>query len=1045
MKKKIIMLTIFILIIICKSVGINAYASQRYMSDEEAKYFLSFIFNCNYEYDEIKNDSFFKMLTGQIDNEASNNRIKLTFLTVMETQINQQIDNASYNSDILRSDLQKFLEEQLDDMVDLPEQEYNAFYNKELGYLKDDLIDWGSSIIARKAGIYITENVIDNIKLVGSAYNDVIGAQEKAKKYADYVINAIKTCFLPLNEELVGRYTYFSCYIANRKAYGYDPVFDIIYDYNKLAIMQNYPLGTIDWYPGTKDSWIEHIDDIERWGDFVIQIENSITSSDSSSGETGGQYYTITFDSNCDEIPNETRTYDLSDENYDFPEMERPGYVFGGWYADKECTRKPELSGTSTTVYAKWIRTQFKITLNSNCSETENYSYTYDVEKGNWIDPYTYTMERPGYAFLGWYKDAACTEPLTGTITIDRDLTFYAKWKRQFTYKIENGKATITDFLGTVTVDGVEQTDIVIPSTIDGYIVAKIASAAFYYDKTITSITIPDSVISIEHSAFSHCDSLTNIDVDSNNEVYASMDGVLFNKSKTELIRCPGGKTGEYIVPDSVTNIVDYAFLWCSKLTVVTIPDSVTSIGDAAFNYCGLTSVTIGNSVTSIGDSVFDSCQRLTSVTIGNSVKSIGLYAFRDCDLTSITIPDSVTNIGDCAFMDCYNLTSVTIPDSVTSIGYNAFSQCGLTSITIPDSVTNIGDCAFSGCNNLTSATIPDSVTSIGFNMFSRCGLTSITIPDSVTNIDDEAFSGCINLTSITIPDSVSSIGAFAFSDCGNLASITIPDSVTSIGYCAFSGCGLTSITIPDSVSSIGVSAFSDCYNLTSITVDSNNNTYTSMDGVLFNKSKTELLYCLTSKSGEYIIPDGVTSIGNAAFSGCDLTSVTIPDSVTSIGRDAFAGCYNLKSIMIPDSITEIDAYTFYCCRNLTDVYYDGSKEDWEKINISSYNQELTNATIHYNALPADIQSAVFAYDNGRVMVNVKFSHLMQNGMLFLAVYDGGRMITAKTMSATTDCLEYTFEFDADESYIGCDVKVFFWENTLKPLSKAYETIITEG
>ncbi len=222
-------------------------------------------------------------------------------------------------------------------------------------------------------------------------------------------------------------------------------------------------------------------------------------------------------------------------------------------------------------------------------------------------------------------------------------------------------------------------------------------------------------------------------------------------------------KSKEY----SVTNIGEYAFKYCWRLTSVTIPNSMTSIGRNAFRECtGLTSVTIPNSVTSIGNCAFSNCRGLTSVTIPNSVTSIGEYAFYGCSgLTSVTIPNSVTSIGNWAFSECSGLTSVTIPNSVTSIGEYAFYECsGLTSVTIPNSVTNIGELAFYKCSGLTSVTIGNSVTNIGELAFYKCsGLTSVTIGNSVTSIGKSAFSDCTNLYTIKGMHSNIGVGEYAF------------------------------------------------------------------------------------------------------------------------------------------------------------------------------------------------------------------------------------------------------------------------------------------
>ena len=487
-------------------------------------------------------------------------------------------------------------------------------------------------------------------------------------------------------------------------------------------------------------------------------------------------------------------------------------------------------------------------------------------------------------------------------------------------YAVEGGYLTFDKKTGTVTDCDQSVTKANIPHTIKGVTVTCIGNDAFDNCRSLTSVTIPDSVMSIGDSAFRYCTSLTSV-----------------------------------TIPDSVTSIGDTAFQYCTSLASVTIPDSVTSIGGRAFDGCAsLTSVTIPDSVTSIGDWAFDGCTSLTSVTIPDSVTSIGDWAFDGCtSLTSVTIPDSVTSIGDWAFAYCKSLTSVTIPDSVTSIGGYAFAVCkSLTSVTIPDSVTSTGECTFSDCVSLTSVAIPDSVTCIDNGAFYGCrSLTSVTIPDGVTSIGRSAFSWCTSLTSVTIPDSVTSIGSGAFSNCaaltgiwvtegnshyssdasgvlfskdkttlvqcpGAFAACTIPDSVTSIVGYAFDGCtSLTSVTIPDSVTSIGGRAFDGCTSLTSVT-----------------------------------IPDSVTSIGKGAFYDCtSLTSVTIPDSVTSIDEYAFYDCKSLTSVTIPDSVTSIGDWAFSGCKSLTNVYFTGTEEAWNGITIDDGNDALKNANIHYN------------------------------------------------------------------------------------------------
>jgi hypothetical protein len=538
--------------------------------------------------------------------------------------------------------------------------------------------------------------------------------------------------------------------------------------------------------------------------------------------------------------------------------------------------------------------------------------------------------------------------------------------------------------------------DVVIPSTIDDLPVTRIDGYAFYYCGSLGSVTIPDSVTSIGPEAFDRCASLTTITVDPLNSFYSSVDGVLFNKSQTTLIQYPRGKAGGYAIPNSVTNIGYEAFFDCTSLTSVTIPDSVTSIAEGAFSACrSLTRVWIGNGITRIGVDVFSYCLSLTSVTIPDSVTNIGGCAFSWCrSLSTVTIPDSVTSIEGDAFFNCRSLTSVTIPGSVTSIGAEAFDGCAsLTTIvvdplnsfyssddgvlfdkgqttllkcpegktgsyTIPDSVTTIKDHAFDSCTSLSNVIIPNSVTSIGYAALQACAsLTSVTIGSSVTGIKEWTFADCTSLTNVTIPDSVRWIYDGAFSGCTSLISVTIGKSVTYIEETVFLSCrSLTTIavdplnsfyssvdgvlfdktqtiliqcpaartgicTIPASVTGIREGAFADCTSLIAISVDPLNSFYSSVDGVFFNRSQTILIHCPAVKGGSYTIPESVTSIGPQAFSGCtSLTSVTIPESVTNIGHQAFSGCTSLTSISIPGSVSCIRGGTFSDCRSLTRV-----------------------------------------------------------------------------------------------------------------------------
>ena len=417
------------------------------------------------------------------------------------------------------------------------------------------------------------------------------------------------------------------------------------------------------------------------------------------------------------------------------------------------------------------------------------------------------------------------------SLTAGLDFSAYAATSGDYEYEIlEDGTIEISKYFGS-------DSEITIPSEIDGYSVTSIASGAFAEGGNLKSIEIPSSVASIGAEALVGLASLTDINVNASNEAYASVSGVLYNKDKTELLCYPAGKTASsFEIPNSITKIGYGAFAGSASLANITIPNSVTSIGYGAFANCtSLANITIPNSVTSIGDVAFTSCTSLADITISSNVTSIGYEAFSYCEnLSDITIPNSVTSIGIYAFMNCTNLANITIPSSVTSIEFGAFFHCvSLENIIIPSSVTKI-DLAFYDCASLTDINVNasnEAYASVNGVLYNKdktkllcypAGKTaSFAIPSSVTSIEFGAFSGCTSLENISIPDSVTSIGSEAFSDCTSLKTVTIPNSVTSIGTAAFSDCtSLANITIPNSVTSIGDSVFYGCTGLSDVYYD---------------------------------------------------------------------------------------------------------------------------------------------------------------------------------------------------------------------------------
>lgn len=235
---------------------------------------------------------------------------------------------------------------------------------------------------------------------------------------------------------------------------------------------------------------------------------------------------------------------------------------------------------------------------------------------------------------------------------------------------------------------------------------------------------------------------------------------------------------------------------------------------------------------------------------------------------------------------------------------------------------------------DISGVTIPSSVNTLDDSAFANCTkLTSVTIPSNVIYLKNGVFKGCTALTSVDIPDSVTDMGTWTFWDCTALTEVTIPDSVTKIGQYTFNGCtALAHVDIPNSVTEIETNAFKNCTALIEVT-----------------------------------IPGSMTKMGSSVFENCTaLTKAVFRGGVTGIASSTFRGCSNLTNVTIPESVTSIGQAAFYNCPNVTDVYYGGSEEQWDAIEIKMFNSPLargstTRATFHYNSTTPE-QPAKVAY-----------------------------------------------------------------------------------
>ncbi len=298
------------------------------------------------------------------------------------------------------------------------------------------------------------------------------------------------------------------------------------------------------------------------------------------------------------------------------------------------------------------------------------------------------------------------------------------------------------------------------------YTITAIGIDAFWYCTSLTSITLPDGVSTIDDRALTGCTGLEEIKIDEDNPYYCDLEGVLFSKDMTTLISVPIASPlmPSYDIPNSVTTIGYEAFVDCTGLTSVKIPDSVTTIESQAFYNCSkLSSIIIPNSVRTIGNDAFYKCTSLTgALNIPYGVITIGSCAFENCSsLTSLTVGNSVATIGSGAFRGCSGLTSVTISNGATSIESEAFYECtSLKELSLGNYITSIGDYAFAYCYDINEIVIPSNTLNVGEYAFYGAGANYVYI--DCREIGDYAFSRCIE-EELTLGENVNSIGDYAF------------------------------------------------------------------------------------------------------------------------------------------------------------------------------------------------------------------------------------------------------------------------------------------
>ena len=357
--------------------------------------------------------------------------------------------------------------------------------------------------------------------------------------------------------------------------------------------------------------------------------------------------------------------------------------------------------------------------------------------------------------------------------------------------------------------------DVVIPETVTyngaDYQVVSAEDGVFASSSKMTSISLPATLTELGPSPFESCSKLTSITVAASNPVYCSEGGVLYNKDKSTLIAVPGGSTGNFTVPSTVTTIDNSAFYGCFRLTSISIPETVEEIGTNAFRACtSLSSINIPSNITEIKNGTFNGCSTLKAINIPDGVKTIGDYAFYYCrNLSQIQFPSALTSIGDYTFCTCYQIPVINIPEGVKSIGIRAFESCRTARVAnLPSTLETIGAGIFRGCTSLPSINLTSGNThftidngvllDIDKTMVICCPggyRGSYEIPSTVKVIEEYAFYLCKNLSSVKLPEGLTTIRIASFTNCTLLETITLPSTLRTIGKSTFVGCsGIQSV-----------------------------------------------------------------------------------------------------------------------------------------------------------------------------------------------------------------------------------------------------------
>lgn len=526
-----------------------------------------------------------------------------------------------------------------------------------------------------------------------------------------------------------------------------------------------------------------------------------------------------------------------------------------------------------------------------------------------------------------------------------------------------------------------------LPSTL-----TSIGKNAFTKCSKISNIFIPKAVNLIENGAFDGCQGLTKITVESGNQAYASIDGILFDKNITTCIKCPESKKGNCILPNSVSKFETAAFENCNSLISIQLGNGLSTISSRSFVQCKALEKFIVLSDQpnfSVVDGVLFNKNKTSLIAfpvgksgvyfIPKSVTKIAEDGFSGCiGITSVTIPSSVIAIGTRAFSDCNNLNSIFVNNSTPialGTGTDVFANVskkncvlhvptGLAEIyksstqwqefvTVLDALTvNIlagglqAALSPEDLLSVTKLTVTGTMDATDFKCL-RDAMPSLAVLDisAVTILAYSGINGTLNGSNNYLANALPS-NAFFNGQLGkvSLKSLSLPNFISTIGVNAFSNCtNISNLKIPETVNAIGLGSFDGCTSLTDIIIADGNPNYSSFEGVLCNKNHTVIMVCPMAKKGAFLLPETITAIANNAFQGCqDLSTFRIGAAVKSIGASAFRSCKGLKSIQIPASVNTIGSQAFANCSALTEMVVDPENQNFSALDGVLFNKKRT-------------------------------------------------------------------------------------------------------